>query len=300
MPNRIVREGILTSERIAALVKAGGWEAEVFYRRLMSIVDDYGRFTAQVAVLRAQMYPLQLEQMREANVSRCLDQCQAAGLVRLYSVSGKQYLQLEDFRQQVRSKHAKYPPPPGEASAQHMLRTCAADDQQAHDTCDASAHLGGGGGGGGGEGASPLNPPPTGEHNHHALPPLFNLAWEAFSRWQNVSEGYPLPIGRDHERRVIRLLNALEEQPPVLQGGQPVPQAALIPLAVDVLMKRGVKFTSVPYATKAVMGELDKWARHGLPGEAGGGEGAKVDLEAQTQRVLAKIAAEDAARGGVR
>ena len=36
MPNRILREGILTSERVNAL----SWEAEVFYRRLMSAVDE--------------------------------------------------------------------------------------------------------------------------------------------------------------------------------------------------------------------------------------------------------------------
>ncbi len=48
MPNRILREGILTSERVNLL----SWEAEVFYRRLMSVVDDYGRFHAHPALLR--------------------------------------------------------------------------------------------------------------------------------------------------------------------------------------------------------------------------------------------------------
>jgi hypothetical protein len=42
MPNRELREGILTSERINALT----FPAEVFYRRLMSVVDDFGRCPA--------------------------------------------------------------------------------------------------------------------------------------------------------------------------------------------------------------------------------------------------------------
>jgi hypothetical protein len=42
MPVRILREGILTSERVDTLSPA----AEVFYRRLMSVVDDFGRFSA--------------------------------------------------------------------------------------------------------------------------------------------------------------------------------------------------------------------------------------------------------------
>lgn len=107
MPQRILRDGILTSERVSLL----DWEAEVFYRRLMSVADDYGRFSASPAVLRAALYPLKLEQMREASVSRCLDACQAARLVRLYRIGAKPYLQLLDFGQKIRAK-SKWPEPP--------------------------------------------------------------------------------------------------------------------------------------------------------------------------------------------
>jgi hypothetical protein len=54
MPNRVLREGILTSERVNAL----DWPAEVFYRRLMSVVDDFGRYWAKPELLRAGLYPL--------------------------------------------------------------------------------------------------------------------------------------------------------------------------------------------------------------------------------------------------
>ncbi len=130
MPNRIIREGILTSERINTL----DWSEEVFFRRLLSVVDDYGRCEAHIALLRASLYPLKLDQVREANVERLLASCEKARLVRLYTVGSKSYLQVADFRQQTRSA-SKYPPPPDTQTPS----TCAADAKQPL----SSAHLGG-------------------------------------------------------------------------------------------------------------------------------------------------------------
>lgn len=107
MPVRILREGILTSERVDLL----GAHAEVFYRRLMSVVDDFGRFSANPKLLRASCYPLRLDSVSDADVMSWLQECIAAGLVTVYEVAGKQYLELVDFRQQVRSKASKFPDP---------------------------------------------------------------------------------------------------------------------------------------------------------------------------------------------
>ena len=49
MPNRILREGILSSERVDALSEG----AEILYRRLMSVVDDYGRYFAHPTLIRS-------------------------------------------------------------------------------------------------------------------------------------------------------------------------------------------------------------------------------------------------------
>lgn len=107
MPNRIVRESILTSESVCSL----GWPEEVFYRRLFSIVDDYGRHEAGLQLLRSRCYPLQTDHVRVADITRWMAACQKAGLVALYEVAGKQYLQVEKFGQQQRSP-SKCPPPP--------------------------------------------------------------------------------------------------------------------------------------------------------------------------------------------
>lgn len=130
MPNRILREGILTSERVNSL----NWEAEVFYRRLMSVVDDFGRFSAHPSLLRAALFPLKLDTVRDANMERLLSLVEQARLVRVYEVAGKRYLELLDFKQQVRAKESKFPPPPP---------ICAADAKQVPSTSTASAHLDG-------------------------------------------------------------------------------------------------------------------------------------------------------------
>ena len=60
MPNRIIREGILTSDRVEQLDPP----AEVFYRRLMSKVDDHGLYDARPSILRASLYPLRIDRVR--------------------------------------------------------------------------------------------------------------------------------------------------------------------------------------------------------------------------------------------
>jgi hypothetical protein len=124
MPSRILREGILSSERVASL----GWPEEVFYRRLHSVVDDFGRYFAKPSLLRAACYPLQVDLVGNLDVAKWLTECVRAGLVRAYTVDGKEYLEVLDFRQQVRAKTSKFPEPP-------------ADDKHVRSTRQASAHL---------------------------------------------------------------------------------------------------------------------------------------------------------------
>lgn len=112
MADRIVRQAILTSDRVDAL---GAGPAEVFYRRLMNVVDDYGRYDGRISVIKAACYPLRLAQTREADISRWLAMCVKAGLIVLYEVEGKPYLELLNLGE-PRAKYSKYPPPPASAS----------------------------------------------------------------------------------------------------------------------------------------------------------------------------------------
>lgn len=123
MPTRMLREGILTSEPVSLL----SWPAEVFYRRLMSAVDDFGRYYAKPELLRAICYPLQLDKVGNPDIAKWLGETQKTGLVRVYAVSGKEFLEIVNFRQQVRAKHgSKYPAPPADVT--QMPSNCVAND----------------------------------------------------------------------------------------------------------------------------------------------------------------------------
>ena len=106
MPTRLLRETILTSERVNRLTA----EQEVFYRRLMSKVDDHGLFDARPSVLRASLYPLRLDSISDYDCSQSLTACVDAGLVITYQVDGKDYLKVLDTRWKVRSE-PKFPVP---------------------------------------------------------------------------------------------------------------------------------------------------------------------------------------------
>jgi len=138
MPSRILREGILSSERVDLLSAP----AEVFYRRLMSAVDDYGRFYAKPELLRAACFPLKLNKVGNPDIGKWILETREAALVRTYTVDGKEYLEMLDFKQQVRTKVSKFPPPPGPAAnnAQQMQSTCVADAQHLHTKAEAKSY----------------------------------------------------------------------------------------------------------------------------------------------------------------
>ena len=104
MPTRIIREGILTSERVNQLTE----RAELFYRRLMSVVDDHGRFPANLMLLRASCYPLKLDAVKEDSIKKHLAEAEDARLIVLYTVDDKAYLEMQDFGQRINGK-PKFP-----------------------------------------------------------------------------------------------------------------------------------------------------------------------------------------------
>lgn len=107
MPDRIVRAGILTSDSVNAL----SWPAEVLYRRLHSVVDDYGRYDGRSSMLRAHLYPLKIDKVSEADVGKWLTECVTAGLVSLYRVAGRPYVEVLKFGARVRAETSKWPSP---------------------------------------------------------------------------------------------------------------------------------------------------------------------------------------------
>lgn len=110
MNDRLIRGGIIDSERVNSL----SWAAECFYRRLQSLVDDYGNYDGREAIIRTNAFKLKLNQVSESDVLSWLQVCEKAELISFYQVEGKDYLHLKDFRQKKRWMKRHYPPCPEE------------------------------------------------------------------------------------------------------------------------------------------------------------------------------------------
>jgi hypothetical protein len=106
MPDRIVREGILESDAVNSL----SWAGEVFYRRLINVVDDYGNFHGKPELILAKLYPLKLDRVSIADIGKWLTECVGAGLVSKYEIQGKAYVCIEKFDQKgLKRKVSKFP-----------------------------------------------------------------------------------------------------------------------------------------------------------------------------------------------
>ncbi len=123
MPSRIVREGIISSPRVNQLSMG----AEVLYRRLMTVADDYGRFYASAGTLRGACWPICPGKVSESDIAEWLTECASGDdpLVVVYVVDGCEYLEIQNFGQQTRGK-SKFPEIKCLANAKQMLSTCEA------------------------------------------------------------------------------------------------------------------------------------------------------------------------------
>lgn len=112
MPNRILRPGINDSDRIDAL----SCGAEIFYRRLMSVVDDFGRFEADIRKLRSQCWPKKFDGIKSVDLTKWLDECSTGDdpLILIYENKGKQYIEIQNFGQRLKEgQKSKFPDPFG-------------------------------------------------------------------------------------------------------------------------------------------------------------------------------------------
>ena len=105
MPNRLLKEGIVDSDKIDRLSP----EAEVFFYRLLVVADDLGRMDARPAILRARCFPLK-ESLSAEKLAKWEEMVWEAGLIGRYDVDGKPFLQILEWEQRVRS-NGKYPGP---------------------------------------------------------------------------------------------------------------------------------------------------------------------------------------------
>ena len=104
MPVRLLRPGLTTSQKWNAL----DWRTQSFYVRLLTLVDDYGRYEADERLLKSHAFPLSDDVTCKQVLAMC-EQLQATALAVFYQTdTGKKCLQLLNWYEKPRSE-PKFP-----------------------------------------------------------------------------------------------------------------------------------------------------------------------------------------------
>jgi hypothetical protein len=106
MPTRYLKPGIRDSELIEQLTPA----AETLFYRLIVTVDDFGRADARPAMIKAHCFPIK-DQVDANDCAVMLTELADVGLVAVYVVEGKPYLQMQKWDNNPRAKESKFPAP---------------------------------------------------------------------------------------------------------------------------------------------------------------------------------------------
>lgn len=106
MPTRYLKPGIRDSELIDRLSPL----AETLFYRLLVTVDDFGRFDARAAMIKAQCFPVK-DSVTAKQCGQMLKEIADAGLIFLYEVDGRILLQVQKWDNAPRAKESKYPQP---------------------------------------------------------------------------------------------------------------------------------------------------------------------------------------------
>ena len=106
MPTRYLKPGVRDSETIDSLSP----QAENLFYRLLVTVDDFGRFDARPAMIKAQCFPIK----ESISINKCkdlLEELNEKNLIYIYEVAGKLTLMMCKWDNVPRSKESKYPAP---------------------------------------------------------------------------------------------------------------------------------------------------------------------------------------------
>lgn len=106
MPTRYLKPGVRDSETIEAITPG----AEILYYRLIVTVDDFGRYDARPSMVKAACFPIR-DSMTISKVDLLLNELKINGLIDVYQVENKPYLQMCKWDNVPRAKESKYPAP---------------------------------------------------------------------------------------------------------------------------------------------------------------------------------------------
>ncbi|HTJ53753.1 MAG TPA: hypothetical protein VL443_30065 [Cyclobacteriaceae bacterium] len=104
MPVRMLKDWT-ASERVDLLSP----QAEVFFVRLIMKADDHGCFHGNPKLLNSLLFPL--KEYLFSDVLTWRTECQKAGIIKVYTHEGQNYIQIMNFGQRLRTMNSKFPQP---------------------------------------------------------------------------------------------------------------------------------------------------------------------------------------------
>ena len=111
MPNRIIKDSILTSTKINSL----SFFEYTLWTALILLADDYGRFHANPLIIKGYAFALRPEVTAE-NIETGLQSLVEHDCIKTYTHGGKNYLFFPNWteHQRLRNRKSKFPEPPFE------------------------------------------------------------------------------------------------------------------------------------------------------------------------------------------
>ena len=132
MPNRIIKESLCDSEKIASL---SDFEFRLWIG-LITQADDAGRGDARPAIIKGHVFPFR-DRLSIKDIDAALQELAAKGCVALYTVDGKPYFLFPGWvkHQRVRDCKPKFPEPPENSSLPQSAASCGELPQTAASCC---------------------------------------------------------------------------------------------------------------------------------------------------------------------
>ena len=117
MPQRFLRPGITNSQRFNSV----SLHAQTLWVRILTRVDDFGRYDARASVLAGELFSVWNELHPEdvvnpQRIPALRSELQRAGLAEFYTSEGKEVVQLLQWEERARASKSKWPDPQDSAA----------------------------------------------------------------------------------------------------------------------------------------------------------------------------------------
>lgn len=106
VPQRFLRPTITNSRRWNAC----SFPAQSLFIRILTLVDDFGRYDGRIPILHGHCFALRSD-INPQETAALRSELQANGVIEVYGVDGKEFIQVLEWQERPRSEKSKFPNP---------------------------------------------------------------------------------------------------------------------------------------------------------------------------------------------